>query len=492
MLALHPPGALIDAAACALAQLAARMLQRLPARSSTPSKPAVLGLVGPGHNGEDTLGCLRRLSRNGWLCTSLQGLEPTTLGTLDSHLPDTGLVIDGWLGLGRNRPLSAALSAAIARLSVWRAASPESRQILAVDLPSGLDPDGGVGDPIAVAANTTLALLAPARGLFSPCGRAHAGKVFVAPLVGLRPRQLDHRLIRDPQAFRDLQLAKRPVHVHKGMLGEVVLVGGSKGTDGAIALAAAGALALSPGKVHVVSPSDRLRLPMQVMHRSLEWYQQQSGRTTSSPAIPSRQVIGIGCGLGEDESAQNLLDRALESGQDLVLDADALNLLARNKALLKKRVFRHAQGAKSTIPTPRTVLTPHPLEAARLLDLSRDAVERDRHAAACALARQSEAVVLLKGAGTLIASPEGDCDIVDLAAPALAQAGSGDVLCGVVCALLALHPSLPAHRLAAAAALLHAEAARRWSQRTGQVAGLSMDTLAQEVSGVFAEFDRDD
>jgi len=479
MLAIHPHGALIERAGAALAQVATQMLQQLPAASANHLHLEVLGLAGPGHNGHDTLACLRRLQRSGWLCGPLQGLDPATLAALPGRLPAAGLVVDGWLGLGRTRALSAELTEAIAVLRAWRDAATDRRRILAVDLPTGLDPDRGVGDPVAVSANATLALLAPTRGLFSPTGRSYAGEVLAAPLVETPPESPGHRLLRTARDFDGLALARRAAHAHKGMLGELVLVGGAEGTEGAIALAAGGALALSPGKIHVVARSERLTLSAQVMRRTRGWLAQQVASLS-----PSRLVMGIGCGLGLDDGAEELLDLALQGSQDRVFDADALNLLARRKDGLK----RITPGPGLPI-APRIVLTPHPLEAARLLGIGRNDVENDRHTAAQTLAAASGATVVLKGAGTLIASPEGACDILDLAGPALAQAGSGDVLSGVLCALLALHPSLPAQHLAAAAAYLHAEAARRWSVRTGQLAGLSMDTLSQEISRVFAELD---
>jgi hydroxyethylthiazole kinase-like uncharacterized protein yjeF len=479
MLATHPHGALVERAGAALAQLATQMLQQLSRSSATHVQLEVLGLAGPGHNGQDTRACLRRLQRSGWLCNIVEGLDAQTLAPLPEKLPAAGLVVDGWLGIGRNRALSAALTEAIAVLSAWRDAAPDRRRILAVDLPTGLDPDRGVGDPVAVSANATLALLAPTRGLFSPAGRMYAGEVFAAPLVEVVPEDPGHRLIRTARDFDGLALAGRAAHAHKGMLGELVLVGGAEGTEGAIALAAGGALALSPGKIHVVARSERLSLSPQMMRRTLAWLAQKAANAT-----PARLVIGIGCGLGLDDEAEQILDLVLKGSQDRVFDADALNLLARRKDGLK----RMKSGPGQPI-TSRVVLTPHPLEAARLLGVERKDVENNRHAAAQTLVADSGATVVLKGAGTLVASPDGACDILDLAAPALAQAGSGDVLSGVLCALLALHPSLPLQRLAAAAVYLHAEAARRWSVRTGQLAGLSMDTLSQEISRVFAELD---
>ena len=485
MLAQYPHGALIEVAGSALAQVATSILQSLPAQHAQHRHPGVLGLVGPGHNGKDTVVCLRHLRRTGWWCTSLEGLDTHALAALPSQLPDTGLVIDGWLGIGRSRPLAAALCKAIAVLAAWQEASPGERSILAVDLPSGLDPDRGVGDPVAVPATATLALLAPARGLFTPTGRRFAGEVLLAPLVDAQPPDPDHRLIRGVEEFVDLGRAQRPRNAHKGMLGDVVLVGGAEGTEGAVVLAAEGALALSPGKVHVLARSSAVRLPSQLMRRDRAWLRAHLERSESD-----RLVIGIGCGLGQDDEAQELLEHVLAGAQDKVLDADALNLLARRHGALERLAARPAAHHPRGGGGARVVLTPHPLEAARLLGISREEVESDRHAAAETLARKSRASVILKGAGTLVASPEGACDIVDIAAPALAQAGSGDVLTGVLCALLALHPGLEVHRLALAAATLHAHAAQRWTLRTGMLAGLSVHALGAEISAAYADFGR--
>ena len=574
-------GALMGQAAKIIARLAGQCMQNLPQTSR------ILVLAGPGHNGKDALLAMQILIRSGWDCMALEGFDSSVLAQLNDHLPNQGLVIDGWLGLGQSRALSNDLSAAVNQINQWRVKK-KYRYCISIDIPTGLHPDLGHAWPTAIKADLCLCLLRPLRGLFSGQARGYWEQLVYAPLVnesvvteslvneslvdeslldeslldvsdrdipavnksrvddsldlscaehsldllpvehaldlrmlnpgagseaklpnkpvnGLRSLKwgegLPHRIINGLSFFSDYRLAHRPAHAHKGLMGDVLLVGGARGMDGALRLAAQGCLAIGPGKCYVLAinrASSLLGFPSQVM--------QLKGRELKAfSSNRARGVIAIGCGLGQSSIAQEYLRGALDSSMDLVLDADALNLLAsdpsllnalRELAIIQTEDIASAEGLSnehnayaSLRPKPArsVVLTPHPLEAARLLGISRDEVERDRFEAVNRLVDLTACTVILKGAGSLVQSPGYQSVIIDRSAPALAQAGSGDVLCGVVAALLARHPTIHAQVLAAAAAFLHADAAARWTESNGRYVAMPFDALAESISSCFGQ-----
>ncbi|NDE92167.1 MAG: hypothetical protein EB036_02145, partial [Betaproteobacteria bacterium] len=183
-LALTGDGALMQHAALAIARLAGQCMQTCPQGSS------ILVLAGPGNNGKDALLAMQTLSQWGWDCQALEGLEPETLATLDHCLPEQGLVIDGWLGLGQRRALSENLAAAVDRVNRWRLQKIH-RYCLSIDLPTGLHPDLGRAWPIAIEADVCLSLLRPLRGLFTGQARAHWASHYFAPLIS--PSAHEHR-----------------------------------------------------------------------------------------------------------------------------------------------------------------------------------------------------------------------------------------------------------------------------------------------------------
>ncbi|NCW19274.1 MAG: NAD(P)H-hydrate dehydratase, partial [Betaproteobacteria bacterium] len=269
------------------------------------------------------------------------------------------------------------------------------------------------------------------------------------------------------------------------------IVGGARGMEGAVSLAVKGCLAIGVGKCFVLPLEARSSFhtwPAQVMRCSPAGF-------AAVLAHPQRQVIAIGCGLGAGARAIKYLRDALSSTLDLVIDADGLNLLASAPELMEQLRLSLSASSQSAASAEaiglehrrRVVLTPHPLEAARLLGVSRDAVENDRFAAIDALVSRSGCTVILKGAGSLVQSPLMQSLIIDCAAPALAQAGSGDFLCGMVAALLARHRGVEPQVLAAAAAWLHADGAARWSQSKRQSHALSFDALSEWISDSFAQ-----
>lgn len=373
-------------------------------------------VCGPGNNGGDGRVAAQRLAAHG---------VPTHLGPTPPAAPS--LAVDALLGLGLNRPPSPEMAAAIDALQACGA------PILAVDLPSGLLAD--TGQPAgarAVRADHTLTLLTLKPGLFTGEGRAHAGRIWFDDL-GITPDEPPTADLLGPPVAP----LRRPTS-HKGSHGEVLVVGGAPGMQGAARLAARAALACGAGRVYVDLldlAADEVADPMRP-----ELMRGRLGRLPQATGV-------VGCGAGPGIADE--LPALLQTLPRLVLDADALNAVAAD-ADLQDALRRRAPGA--------TVLTPHPLEAARLLGCDVAQVQRDRLAAAAELARLSGCTVVLKGSGSVIASPGERPALSGSGGPALATAGSGDVLAGWLGGLWAQQPQAGSHAIACAGVEAHARA----------------------------------
>lgn len=467
-------GVLMARAAAAVADATARL-----ARARARATP-VVALVGPGNNGGDALLALALLRERGfpvhalalsehppaaddaravWEHWHARGGSHAALATLGPWLDRGAILIDGLFGIGLARALdgdaaNAALAAAEARVDV-----------VAVDVPSGLDAETGAvvggADAVAVRALRTVTMIGDKPGLHTGRAADHVGALEVAPLgivasAGDPPP--DGRLFGedDAAALRP----HRPRDSHKGSFGSVVVVGGAAGTQGAALLAALGAQAVGAGKVFVASPDGRVFDPgqPQLMTRALD------------APFAGDEIVCAGCGLGRSAPARHALERALRSPAPIVVDADALNLVAEEPALSRRLAARAAA----------SILTPHPLEAARLLGAGAREVQSDRLGAALALATSLNACVVLKGAGSVVATPAGAWSIVASGAPALATAGTGDVLAGVIAALLAQR--VPAPQAACLGAWLHGRAGELWQLAHPYGAGLSAAQLPALVA----------
>ncbi len=447
-----PAGTLMQRAGEAAAQLAQALLA-----STFDAK--VLVLAGPGNNGGDALEAAYRLALAGLDVTvvlyaaaaaqppdarqallraqtgSVHFADPATLSQLTTQ--HWTLVIDGLFGIGLTRPITGPMRELVNLVNAL--ACP----ILALDVPSGLDADTGniVGpDGIAVCANDTLTFIADKPGLHTCDGRDHAGQVKVAALdiaPGLFPPAHVH--LNGLPLFAGA-LPRRSHNSHKGSFGDVAVIGGAHGMQGAPLLAARAALTCGAGRVFAVfidaAPGYDAMQPELMCRRADEF--DFSGAT-----------VVAGPGAGMSRNAHDILARALHIQSPLVLDADALNMVAAEPGLQHMLAQRKAA----------TLLTPHPLEAARLLARSSQEVQADRLSAARMLATRFNAIVILKGSGTVIAHPDGEAVINSNGNPALATAGTGDVLAGVCGALLA--QQLPPWQAALAAVWLHGHAADR-------------------------------
>ena len=478
-LARLPAGTLMARAARAVADEADRILRRLPPATPTSA------IAGPGANGADALLAALELGERGYRvgAHALSATIPADRDSAEVHRRWRGrhgdpaplealvvdgrtpaLVIDGLFGIGLARPVEGAAAEALRRIeeSGW--------PVLAVDVPSGIDADTGaiVGGPSAIAARAvaTVTMIADKPGLHTGDGIAHAGRVVVASLGIEPPTPAGVSIDRDWARGR---LAPRARNSHKGSFGTVMIVGGSPGMEGAALLAARGAQSAGAGKVIAAAPRGRPFDPgqPQLMSRCL-------GLSPSGTegAFSGMSVVALGCGLGRSTAAADWVAAALDTELPLVLDADALNLCAGDSTLAASLSARGAQAV--------TVLTPHPLEAARLLGTSVGEIRSSRIDAACRLARDLRSVVLLKGAGTVLAASDGRWGIVRAGSPALASAGTGDVLAGVVAGLLCQHPD--PFGAAGIAAWAHAAAGERWAAIHPMQRGLSAATLAELVT----------
>ncbi|UTY59370.1 NAD(P)H-hydrate dehydratase [Massilia sp. erpn] len=449
--ALLPAGALMQRAGQAAANAA---LDLLP---FSTSRARVLVLAGPGNNGGDALEAAAHLSHAGAQVAiryfdSPRPPSPERAHALerarssparfvelqpeDIAAAEWNLVVDGLFGIGLQRTLDGAARELV--LAVNALGCP----VLALDVPSGLDADSGciVGDAdgVAIRASHTVTFLGDKAGLHTCAGRDHAG------LVSVNRLEVDEAVFPPASmhlndvTFFGRNARTRSHNSHKGSFGNVAVIGGAHGMGGAPVLAGRAALMSGAGRVYLGFAADT---PVyDSAHPELMC------RNAADISLDDA-VLVVGPGLGTAPAARTLLLRAIGSAQVLLADADALNLLAASPEL-KERIARRAAP---------TVLTPHPLEAARLLGISAAEIQRDRIGHARALAVQLQAYVVLKGSGSVIAAPDGRIVINTTGNPALATAGTGDVLAGLCGSLLA--QGWPAWEAALAAVWLHGMAA---------------------------------
>ena len=409
----------------------------------------VVVLAGPGNNGGDALVVAR------WLRTwyfdiavvfpgDPAGLPPDARaahaafvdagGTTVSGPADErpALIVDGLFGIGLARPLTDDYAA----LVHW--ANDSGAPILALDVPTGLNADTGAVSTPAIRATATATFIGLKPGLLTADGPDHCGEISVHSLgIEAAAAAQGHRLDWPPMAAAlPAVLGRRTRNVNKGTFGTLGILGGTEGMGGALVLAGRAALRTGAGKVWL---GFLMADPPKVDASMPELMLRHAGAVLD--AHPDALVVGPG--LGTSDAARSLLQRALALPIPVALDADALNLIARDAALLAATRSRSAP----------TLATPHPGEAARVLATDVENVQRDRMGAARELAQRLAANVVLKGAGSVLAHPDGTWDINASGGPALATAGSGDVLSGLLGALLA--QGLPAKTALRYAVCLH-------------------------------------
>lgn len=352
-----------------------------------------------------------------------------SVAVFDDALPSADVIVDALFGIGLNRAPADEAERVITTMN--RAAAP----MLALDVPSGVDAQTGHVPGVAVHAACTLQFIVAHQGLYTGSALEYTGERQLAALTlpaaeaSVAPSAELWQASRLPAL-----LPPRRANTHKGESGHVLCVGGNLGSGGAVMLAAEAALRAGAGLVSVATQPPHVgpllcRLPEAMAHAVQDSAELQR-------LLPRARVIAIGPGLGQDDWARECWRLARVSGLPLVVDADALNLLAA-----------------APHPMPDAVLTPHPGEAARLLGVTTAKVQADRFTAAQHLAERYDAVVVLKGAGTVVAAPRARPRVIAAGNPGMAVGGMGDLLTGIIAALRA--QGLGAFDAASAGALLH-------------------------------------
>lgn len=370
-------------------------------------------------------------------------------------LPPCDLVIDALFGIGLSRAPDGGAEKLIEAIN----ATPAPR--LSLDVPSGVDVDRGAVPGVAVAASRTLEFIVPKPGLRTGPAMVLAGRVELAELQlnarvfeGVEPSAL----LLLPPALQGGALRPRKRDAHKGDSGRVLCLGGDHGSGGAIVLCAEAALRTGAGLVDVATREEHVsallsRRP-EAMVRAVERSEDLAVQ------LERASVVAVGPGLGQGVWGRVLFGAALGADRPLVLDADALNLLASRENVV--------------LPAD-SILTPHPGEAARLLGKTTADVQHDRFGAASAIAERFNAVVVLKGAGTVVAQPKRRPSVIGAGNPGMAVGGMGDVLTGAIAALRA--QQLPAFDAACIGALLHATAGDDAAREGGERGLLPSDLL---------------
>ena len=512
----HTYAAMMERAGLAVARV---VQSRLDVRGQR-----ILVLAGPGNNGGDGLVAARHLHdaganigvfvlkdddvhevkpRDDEHVAALRqrgvNLTPWSQDNLPEWLESCAVIIDALLGTGRSRPITgdlAYLLEAVRRALFDRSWSvpdliepawPESLYptrpptslrsareglplIVAVDGPTGLNYDTGAIDPLTLPADVSVTFAYPKLGHMRFPGADFCGELIVADIGAYW--QLEHEIDRelaDPTLIRSL-LPARPRNAHKGTFGKVLIISGSTLYTGAPVLAAEAAYRAGAGLVTLATPqSIHAIMASKINEATFLPLPDRDGVISEEAApiilskLPDYTVTLIGPGLTVEarDFMEQLLDRARGP---LVLDADALNILAQIDQWWTR------------VPSP-AILTPHPGEMARLTKLSLKEIETDRERVAIGWAQKWGHIVVLKGAFTIIAAPDGRSILLPFANPALATAGSGDVLAGAIVALRA--QGLPAFEAAVCGAYLHGAAGEVAQREIGSAGVLAGDLLTR-------------
>jgi len=489
----------------------------------------VLALVGPGNNGGDALVALAHLAADDWRARAylirrdpkndplverlqkaggeiLLAADDPNFEKLTAFVGSADVVVDGVLGTGVSLPLKPEVSKALEAVNRAVAALTWPPYVVAVDCPSGVDCDSGQSAPEVIPASLTVCMAAVKRGLLTFPAFDLAGELRVVE-IGIgneKGWQAIRHEVADDEMVADI-LPDRPSNAHKGTFGTALVVAGSLNYPGAALLAGKAAYRSGAGLVQMAVPS-----PVQSMMASgfpeATWLLLPHEMGAIAPgaadvlakSFERATALLLGPGLGTEESTAKFVENLLK-GKDLakkaagmgflrndeekndsapvtvpplVVDADGLRLLAKIKKW-------------SELLPATAILTPHPGEMSALTGLEKDEIQQDRLSVALKFAAEWGHVVVLKGAFTVIASPDGRATVIPVAHPALARAGSGDVLAGLVVGLRA--QGVEAFESAVAAAWIHAQAGLLAADKVGSpasvLAGDILDAIADSLGG---------
>jgi len=437
-------------------------------RKRWPRAKRLVVLCGPGNNGGDGYVIAELAKRSGREVTLFSLATPKTPSAInaaadaasvevnaqdfnEAAMCNADLIIDAIYGTGLNREPDAKAAMFIT------SANAQVAPCLAVDIPSGLQADTGHTLGTAIVADATISFIAAKLGMYTGNGPACCGEITLDTLEVAH----QHIASQQPLAYRlnaaqiQAMLPNRNASAHKGTAGHVVVIGGNQGMSGAVRLAAEAALRTGAGLVSVAChpacasavSSGRPELMVRAIANSQDL----------DPLLQKATTIVLGPGLGQDNWAKSIYKAVLAHQHPTVIDADALNLLAQTPQRC-----------------PNTVLTPHPAEAARLLKSNTNTVQSNRPLAVQQLANKYQATVVLKGPGSLVATENEALYLCDRGNAGMASGGMGDLLTGVIAALLAAGSA--AHQAAASGTWLHSAAADK-AARDGQTGLIASDLL---------------
>ena len=365
------------------------------------------------------------------------------------------VIVDALLGTGATGELRPAYASAVEAINT------ADRPVVAVDLPTGVVADTGATLGDAVNADVTVSFIGRKRGLATAAGMEHAGECVFTDL-GVPTRVYRGQPAVPRRRFDAAALPRRRAGAYKQSYGHVLIVGGDDQMGGAVMMAAEAALRSGAGLVTVAT---RPRHQPAILARTPEVMVVDALSPQLDDVLARASLVGLGPGLGRGAWGGEAVVRVLELGLRTVVDADGLHWLARN---LREK-------GRAT-PGP-LIVTPHPGEAAALMDMSVPDIQQDRFVAATGIAERYRAAVILKGAGSIAADPDGRLAVCGHGNPGMASAGMGDVLTGIVCGIWA--QGLSPFEAAECAMLLHSAAGDRAAARTGQASLIATDLIAE-------------
>ena len=490
----------------------------------------VLGLIGPGNNGGDTLVAMTHLLEDGWharayvvkrkkkdelVARFIEAGGEVTFADSDKDLSALGMcfesadvLLDGLLGTGIKLPLKAEIASVLEQSLFIMAELEEPPYIIAVDCPSGVDCDSGEAALECLPADLTVTMAAVKRGMLKLPAFEFVGDLALVD-IGLPDDLASFYDLKTEVADLDLVaglLPERGLDSHKGTFGTALIVAGSINYTGAAYLAGAAAYRSGAGLVTMAVPSPLHGvLAGQLPEATWVLLPHEMGNIAGNAlsaltkSLESASALLVGPGLGLEAKTREFLEGLLtgksnakkqtsqigfvrqEANEDapitlppMVVDADGLKLLAKISDWHK-------------LLSPLSVLTPHPGEMAALTGLSKDEIQNDRETIAAKFAQEWGHVVVLKGAFTVIASPDGQMTVIPVASPALARAGTGDVLAGLIVGLRA--QGLDAYDAAVAGAYIHAEAGLIAAEDLGTTACVLASDVLNSIVDVMSELE---
>ena len=495
--------------------------------SSYLSKGRAVGLIGPGNNGGDTLIALDYLSTHGWeICavliyprkdgdplierlqkkkaTVFQVSEDYDLKLLETNIIKASVLLDGIFGTGTHLPLQQEITQTLTKIKEMISSRKIPIQVIAVDCPSGVDCDNGETAPVCIPANTTLCLGAVKVGLLKFPAFSYAGEIEVIDigfLDSLVSQTSIKRFLVSRQDVKKL-LPERKIDSHKGTFGTLTVVAGSINYPGAALLTGKSAYRAGTGLVIMAVP-EIIQEKIAGHLPEATWLllsHEDGGISRSSASVLFQNLkrttaLLIGPGLGVAETTFGFIENLLknnptpaegsfgfllkknEEGEarhplpPMVIDADGLRLMARIPEWY-------------SLISQTAILTPHPGEMSALCGLSIDEIQSDRIQIAEKFAKIWGHVVVLKGACTVISSPDGETAVIPIATPALARAGSGDVLAGIIAGLRA--QGVKPFEAAFSGAWIHAQAGLVAASKLGNTASILASDIEQSISDVIS------